>query len=337
MLGTLARELGVRESQVRATVELLDGGATVPFIARYRKEATGGLDDAAAARRSTSGSRYLRELEQRRAAILESMREQGKLTPELEAQILAADTKARLEDIYLPYKPKRRTKAQIAREAGLEPLALGAARRPDASTRDAAAAAVRRRRRRASPTPRRRSKARGAILVERFAEDAELVGELRELLWERGRLVVAVVPGKEEEGAKFADYFDFAEPVTRLPSHRILAMFRGGKEGVLRLTLEAARRGRRDGPTRARAAASPAGSASRTRGRPADAWLLETVRWTWRTARCPPRARHRAEAARRRRGRGDPGVRRQPARPAARGARRAARRRWGSTPGSAPA
>ena len=220
----IAEELGVRTDQVRAAVELLDGGATVPFIARYRKEATGLLDDAQL-RTLEERLRYLRELDERRAAILESIRNQGKLDEALEAQILAADSKARLEDIYLPYKPKRRTRAQIAREAGLEPLAdalladpgldprVTAAGYADADKGIADAAAA----------------LEGArhILIERFAEDADLIGELREQMWGRGRLVSRVREGQEATGAKFADYFDFAEPFTRLPSHRVLAMFRG--------------------------------------------------------------------------------------------------------------
>src|SRR5216110_460362 len=231
----IAEELGVREHQVTAAVDLLDGGATVPFIARYRKEATGMLDDAQL-RTLEELLRYLRELDERRTAILESIRTQGKLDDELAARIAEADSKARLEDIYLPYKPKRRTKAQIAREAGLEPLAEGLLSDPTVDPAAAAAAFV-------DPDKGVADAAAAldgarAILVERFAEDAVLIGELRGRVWTRGRLVSKVRDGKQEAGAKFADYFDFAEPLTKLPSHRILAMFRGEKEDVLDVSLE---------------------------------------------------------------------------------------------------
>ncbi|MGP3935490.1 Tex family protein [Nonomuraea sp. KM88] len=267
----IAAELGVRDGQVQAAVDLLDGGATVPFIARYRKEATGALDDAQL-RTLEERLRYLRELEERRAAILESIESQGKLDDELREQIMAAETKARLEDIYLPYKPKRRTKAQIARELGLEPLAdqllADPACDPAATAEgfvtegvaDAAAALEGAR----------------AILVERFAEDADLIGALREQLWNRGRLVSKVREGKEEAGAKFSDYFDFGEPFTKLPSHRILAMFRGEKEEILSVTLEPD-----DSPDYEMRVASRFGVSDQ--GRPADKWLTETVRWAWRT------------------------------------------------------
>lgn len=278
----IAEELGVAERQVRAAVELLDGGATVPFIARYRKEATGLLDDAQL-RTLEERLRYLRELDERRAAVLESIRSQGKLDEALEAQILAADSKSRLEDIYLPYKPKRRTRAQIAREAGLEPLAdtlladpaqdpkavAAGFADPDKGVADAAAALDGAR----------------AILIERFAEDADLIGTLREQMWSRGRLVSRVREGQETAGAKFADYFDFAEPYPKLPSHRILAMFRGEKEGVLELTMDPEADGDADanpGPSRYEAAVAGRFGVS-DQGRPADKWLADTVRWAWRT------------------------------------------------------
>ncbi len=231
----IADELGVRERQVTAAVELLDGGATVPFIARYRKEATGMLDDAQL-RTLEERLRYLRELEERRTAILESIRSQGKLDEALEAQVMAADSKARLEDIYLPYKPKRRTKAQIAREAGLEPLADALLDDPSNDPQTIAAAFVDADKGVADVA----AALDGArsILVERFAEDADLIGDLREQMWSRGHVASKVREGKEEAGAKFSDYFDFAEPFAKLPSHRILAMFRGEKEGVLDLSLE---------------------------------------------------------------------------------------------------
>jgi protein Tex len=279
----IAEELKAGPGQVRSAVELLDDGATVPFIARYRKEVTGGLDDTQL-RTLEERLRYLRELEERRAAILESIDSQGKLDDALKAQILAADSKARLEDIYLPFKPKRRTKAQIAREAGLEPLADALLADPnldpqaeaapyvdaDKGVADAAAALEGAR----------------SILVERFGEDADLVGELRERMWERGRMVSKVREGKEEAGAKFADYFDFAEPLTRIPSHRALAMFRGEKEEMLDLVFDPE-------PEDAEPGAPAVRSGYEVRiaqrfeledlGRPADRWLLDTARWAWRT------------------------------------------------------
>src|SRR6266540_1232135 len=273
----IAAELGVLERQVVAAVELLDGGATVPFVARYRKEATGALDDAQL-RTLEERLRYLREMEERRAAILESIRAQGKLDDALEAQIMAADSKARLEDIYLPYKPKRRTKAQIAREAGLEPLADALLTDPTRDPRQAAEPFVNQEKGVADP-PAALDGAR-AILVERFAEDADLIGELRERMWSRGRLVSRVRDGRQEAGAKFADYFDFAEPFTKLPSHRILAMFRGEKEEVLELTLEPEEP--TDGPSSYEIRIAQRFAVT-DQGRPADRWLLDTVRLAWRT------------------------------------------------------
>lgn len=275
--GRIAEELGVRERQVKAAVELLDGGSTVPFIARYRKEATEMLDDAQL-RTVEERLRYLRELEERRTAILDSVREQGKLTEELETRIRTAETKARLEDIYLPFKPKRRTKAQIAREAGLEPLAEGLLADPSVDPLAAAAAFVDAGKGVADP----QAALDGArsILTEKFSEDADLIGELRERMWGRGRLAAKVKEGKEEAGAKFADYFDFAEPFTELPSHRILAMLRGEKEDVLDLVLEPEEP--TDGPSSYEGiVASRFGIADR--GRPGDTWLKDTVRWAWRT------------------------------------------------------
>ncbi|MGN9767007.1 Tex family protein [Micromonospora sp. SD12] len=279
----IADELGVAERQVRAAVELLDGGATVPFIARYRKEATGLLDDTQL-RTLEERLRYLRELDERRAAVLESIRGQGKLDEALEAQIMAADSKSRLEDIYLPYKPKRRTRAQIAREAGLEPLAESLLTDPSQDPREAAAGYVDAEKGVADPAAA--LEGARAILIERFAEDADLIGTLREQMWSRGRLVSRVRDGQEAAGAKFADYFDFAEPYPKLPSHRILAMFRGEKEGVLDLTMEPEEAGDADaaptGPSRYEAVI--AGRFGVTdKGRPADRWLGDTVRWAWRT------------------------------------------------------
>ncbi|WIV57697.1 Tex family protein [Amycolatopsis nalaikhensis] len=277
----IAEELGVREGQVKAAVELLDGGSTVPFIARYRKEVTGMLDDAQL-RTLEERLRYLRELDERRLAVLESIRGQGKLDDALEAQILAADTKSRLEDIYLPYKPKRRTKAMIAREAGLEPLADGLLTDPNTDPQAAAAVFV--------DADKGVADAQAAldgaraILVERFAEDADLIGELREKMWGQGHLVAKVRSGKEEEGAKFSDYFDFSEPYTKLPSHRILAMLRGEKEEVLDLTMapDEPSDEQQVGPTEyEQRIAAKFGITQQ--GRPADKWLGDTVRWAWRT------------------------------------------------------
>lgn len=278
----LAAELGVAPWQIRAAVELLDGGATVPFIARYRKEATGTLDDAQL-RELEERLRYLRELEERRRAVLDGVAEQGKLTDELRASINAAGTKARLEDIYLPFKSKRRTKAQVAREAGLEPLAdvlladpsldpaTEAAKylNPAHEIADAAAALAGAR----------------SILVERLSQDADLVSDLRERLWGKGLVRARVQEGKEAEGQKFADYFDFAQVPDGLPSHRVLALLRGEKEGVLDLAIaesdpadaeefKAVRTGYEN------AVAARLGVANR--GRPADAWLYQTAQLGWR-------------------------------------------------------
>ena len=202
----IAEELGVREQQVAAAISLLDGGATVPFVARYRKEATGALDDVQL-RTLDERLRYLRELDERRAAILESISQQGKLDAALKHAIASADSKARLEDLYLPYRPKRRTKAQIAREAGLEPLAELLLVRPDQSPEQMACRYVE-----ASKGVVDSAAAlegARAILVERFSEDAPLIGTLREEVWARGRLSSRVRKGKAEPGAKFADYFEF--------------------------------------------------------------------------------------------------------------------------------
>ncbi|MFF3311722.1 Tex family protein [Streptomyces sp. NPDC002952] len=277
--GRIAEELGVRERQVKAAVDLLDGGSTVPFIARYRKEATEMLDDAQL-RTLEERLRYLRELEDRRTAILDSVREQGRLTEELEARIRGAETKARLEDIYLPFKPKRRTKAQIAREAGLEPLADRLLGDPSADPLAAAAEFVDGGK--GVADAQAALDGARAVLTERFSEDADLIGELRERMWVRGRLVAKVREGKEEAGAKFADYFDFAEPFTKLPSHRVLAMLRGEKEEVLDLVLEPEEPSQTPGPSSYEGiVAQRFGIADR--GRPGDKWLTDTVRWAWRT------------------------------------------------------
>jgi uncharacterized protein len=278
----IAEELAVQERQVDAAVALLDEGATVPFIARYRKEATGGLDDTQL-RNLEERLRYLRELEERRETILNSIREQDKLTPELAQDILAADTKTRLEDLYLPYKPKRRTKAQIAREAGLEPLALALLADPALVPEEAAAAYVDA----DKGVADQKAALDGArqILMERFAEDAELLGSLREYLWDNALLRARVAEGKEQEGAKFRDYFDHTEPLKSAPSHRALALFRGRNENVLQLALQLP--GEEETPARnaplnvcETMIAKRAGI--RDQGRPADKWLTDTVRWTWR-------------------------------------------------------
>ncbi|HEX6342940.1 Tex family protein [Umezawaea sp.] len=272
----IADELGVRAGQVTAAVELLDGGATVPFIARYRKEVTGTLDDTQL-RTLEERLGYLRELEERRAAVIDSVRTQGKLDDALHAQLLAADSKARLEDLYLPFKPKRRTKAQIAREQGLEPLADQLIGDPSHNPQELAAGFVTEE---VADAAAALAGAR-AILVERFGEDGDLIGELRERMWSRGRLVSKLRDGKEEDGSKFSDYFDFSEPFTKLPSHRILAMFRGEKEEVLDLVLEP-EEAPEEGPSSYETAiAQRFGVADR--GRPADRWLNDTVRWAWRT------------------------------------------------------
>ncbi len=282
----IAAELAVRDGQVAAAVDLLDGGATVPFIARYRKEATGTLDDAQL-RTLDERLRYLRELEERRAAILASVDEQGKLTDELKAQLNSAETKARLEDLYLPYKPKRRTRAQIARENGLEPLAELLFGNPDTDPRTAAAGYTNEN----VPDAAAALDGARAILVERFAEDADLIGTLRERMWAQGKLVARVRAGKEEDGKKYSDYFDFAEPFGRLKAHRVLAMFRAEKEEVLDLTLDpadvvAGADGYEPGAlglsdSYERPIADRFGL--RDQGRPADRWLADTVRWAWRT------------------------------------------------------
>ncbi|WP_425411929.1 Tex family protein [Magnetospirillum moscoviense] len=278
----IATELGVRDSQVEAAVRLLDEGATVPFIARYRKEATEGLDDTQL-RNLEERLTYLRELEDRRAAILKSIDEQGKLTPELKALVEAAQSKARLEDLYLPYKQKRRTKAQIAREAGLEPLADALLADPALSPEAEAAKYL------TEAVPDIKAALDGArqILMERMAEDAELLGSLREHLWQTGVLVSSMAEGMAEKGAKFSDYFDYREPLRQIPSHRALALFRGRNENVLHLKLLTAEEAARaEGVVSSVIGAAELKIARRfnvaDHGRPADAWLAETVRWAWR-------------------------------------------------------
>lgn len=281
IIARLAEELSIRPQQVAATMELLDGGATVPFISRYRKEVTGALDDTQL-RQLDERLRYLRELEERRTAVLAAIDEQGKLTSELEAMIQAADSKQRLEDLYLPYRKKRRTKAQIAREAGLGPLADALFADPSLEPDAEARAYLRPAEGDIPAIEDAKAALDGAkqILMERFAEDAELVGRLRERLWQEGELRARVVDGKQREGAKFSDYFEHDEKLARTPSHRALAMFRGRNEGVLSLTITL--------PGEDEAAIHPAQVAIarhfsiHDEGRPADRWLAEVVRWTWR-------------------------------------------------------
>jgi protein Tex len=280
ILSQIAQELGVRDQQVAATVELLDGGATVPFVARYRKEITGGLDDAQL-RTLEERLTYLRELEARRTAILESVREQGKLDAKLEAAILAADSKGRLEDIYLPFKPKRRTKAEIAKEAGLEPLSAQLLSEPQNDPLVVAAAYVNADK--AVADVAAALDGARAILVEKFAEDADLIGNLRETMWSSGVMGSSVREGKKAEGEKFKDYFEFSEPLHKLPSHRILAMFRGEKEEILDLQLQPEAQAAVPGVPSPYELKIMQRFAITDRGRPGDKWLAETVRWAWRT------------------------------------------------------
>jgi uncharacterized protein len=273
----IATDIAASTAQVRAAVELLDGGATVPFIARYRKEVTGGLDDTQL-RLLEERLRYLRELEERRAAILASVEEQGKLDETLKADLLAADTKARLEDLYLPFKPKRRTKAQIAREAGLEPLALGLRDDPTLTPEAFAESFVDAEK--GVADVRAALDGARAILMESIAEDAHLVGELRDWLWAQGQIRATVVEGKQNEGAKFRDYFDHVEAIGKIPSHRLLALMRARNEGVIEIELAPAadsEQGHAEAEGRVAAHAN-----IHNRGRAADAWLRETVRLTWR-------------------------------------------------------
>ena len=278
----IAEEIGSTLHQVVAAVGLLDEGATVPFVARYRKEVTGGLDDTQL-RTLDERLSYLRELEERRAAILASIDEQGKLTPELAAQIDAAETKQSLEDLYLPYKQKRRTKAQIAREAGIAPLAEALLADPTLKPEDEAAKFINAEAGFADV----KAVLDGArqILMEQFSEDAALLGKLREYLEEHGIVKSTVVEGKETEGAKFRDYFDYSEAVSTVPSHRALALFRGRNEGALQVALvldselDEANKPIGHNPCEARIAKH---FGITDQGRAADKWLADTVRWTWR-------------------------------------------------------
>ena len=276
----IAQELDTSLQQVSAAVTLLDEGATVPFIARYRKEVTGGLDDTQL-RQLDERLRYLRELEDRRETILSSIKEQDKLTPELEAAINEADTKTRLEDLYLPYKPKRRTKAQIAREAGLEPLANSLFDDPTQEPAKIAETFIDKDK--GVETVKAALDGAKQILMERFSEDAELLGSLRTYLKDEGDLSVTVVEGKEQEGAKFRDYFEHKEPLKDVPSHRALAIFRGRNEGVLQFstTIGETEDGKMTGSHPCEAMVAGHWDIQ-DQGRAADAWLQEVVRWTWR-------------------------------------------------------
>lgn len=278
----IAQELNVKLSQVDAAVALLDGGATVPFISRYRKEVTGGLDDSQL-RQLNDRLGYLRELGERRKSVLASIEEQDKLTPELRAAIEQAETKTRLEDLYLPYKKKRRTKGQIAIEAGLEPLADAIMHDFNVEPETLASEYIN------DDISDIQAALDGAkfILMERFAEHADLLAQLRALIIDKGMLMSSVSKDMEEQGEKFRDYFDYREPITKVPPHRALALFRGRKEGVLSLKL--------DIPDLEYTDAHPCELAiAQTFGTPyclgtdlsdkptASKWLTEVVRWTWR-------------------------------------------------------
>ena len=265
---TIARELGVSESQVEATVALLDEGNTVPFIARYRKEITGGLDDSQL-RQLEERLAYLRELEERKQSILAAIEEQGKLTDDLRALILACETKARLEDLYLPFKKRRKTKADVAREAGIEVLVDALIDAPSTDATSAATAYVCE----GFEDEKKVLEGARAILVDRCATNADLVGEVREEMLSRGHMTASVAEGKEQEGAKFKDYFEFSESFESLPSHRILALLRGEKEGVLNLHLDAGDDAFYEGLI-----ADRAGIDTTT-----NPWLDDAVRWGWRT------------------------------------------------------
>lgn len=279
----IATELNARPAQVAAAIQLIDEGATVPFIARYRKEATGNLDDTQL-RLLDERLSYLRELEDRRSAIQQSIEEQGKLTPQLAADIAAAETKQRLEDLYLPYKPKRRTKAQMAREAGLEPLADALVNDP---TLNPEAEAEKYLNLATEPPEKHVPDVKAAldgarqILMERFSEDAALLEKLRAFLVDNALLVSTVVAGKETEGAKFRDWFDFKEALKTVPSHRALAMFRGRNEDVLRLAIKTESELREPSESSPCIAIVTRHVGFADQGRASDKWLLETARWAW--------------------------------------------------------
>ena len=264
---TIAQEIGVRPDQVETALKLLAEGNTVPFIARYRKEVTGGLDDTQLRTIETRAT-YLRELEERKQAILEAIEEQGKLNDDLRREILECDTKARLEDLYLPYKKRRKTKADIAREAGLEPLLEELISQPAADPQELASKYLRE----GFEDEKKALDGARAIIIDRCALDADLVGQVREEMFSSGTMEASVVAGKETEGAKFKDYFEFAEPFSSLPSHRILALLRGESEGILQLNLNA---GDDDIYENMIATQFELDRSSQ--------WLSQAVRWSWRT------------------------------------------------------
>jgi len=270
----LSSELSITQTQSEAAVRLLDEGASVPFIARYRKEVTQGLDDGQL-RALEERLRYMRELDERRDSIIKSIDEQGKLSDTLQKQIWAADTKAVLEDLYLPYKKKRRTKAQIAREVGLEPLAVLLFDNPDKTPESEAKAFVDA----DKGIEDEKAALDGArqILMERFAEDAGLLARLREFLWEEGRVVSELIAGKEKDGAKFSDYFEYSEAIAKIPSHRALALFRGRNEGILKVALVSPQEDASDCMTKI-----AAHFGIKQAGRAADKWLNDCVRWAWK-------------------------------------------------------
>ncbi len=278
---TIATELGVKLAQVEATITLLDEGSTVPFISRYRKEVTGSLDDTQL-RTLEERLNYLRELEDRRATVLKTIEEQGKLSDDLKKSILTADTKTRLEDLYAPYKPKRRTKAQIAREAGIEPLLESLLKDFSLTPEDEASNYIN------ADAGFADSEAvlEGArqIFMERASEDADLVGELRDTCWNKGELTATLIAGQENNGAKFKDYFEFSEGINKVPSHRALALFRGRNEGILRIKLSIPMQDDLESPLDMglcdSIVASHYGLANKERA--ADKWLLESARWAWR-------------------------------------------------------
>ena len=264
---TIAQEIGVRPDQVETALKLLAEGNTVPFIARYRKEVTGGLDDTQLRTIETRAT-YLRELEERKQAILEAIEEQGKLNDDLRREILECDTKARLEDLYLPYKKRRKTKADIAREAGLEPLLEELISQPAADPQELASKYLRE----GFEDEKKALDGARAIIIDRCALDADLVGQVREEMFSSGTMEASVVAGKETEGAKFKDYFEFAEPFSSLPSHRILALLRGESEGILQLNLNAGDDDIYENMI-----------ATRFELDRSSQWLSQAVRWSWRT------------------------------------------------------
>lgn len=279
MFEQIAEEISARPDQVAATVAMLDEGATVPFIARYRKEVTGGLDDIQL-RRLQERLMYLRELEDRRNTILKSIAEQEKLTPELEQQIRAATTKTTLEDLYLPYKPKRRTRAQIAREAGLQPLADMLFQEPTRDPEQEAVVFVNEE----LGVSDVKAALDGArhILIEQFGEDAALLARLREHFWQYAHLSSELIEGKEQEGAKFRDYFEFSEAINKIPPHRVMALFRARNEGILNLKIDIPVSP--EAPPVKHACETMIAShwGIRDEARAADSWLQDVVRWTWR-------------------------------------------------------